>query len=74
MNKAYIKCYIQKRIPSIRFESADQNGVQHPEHHVHCVVSVNDLHALDCAVTALGKTATWPLCPNIGGQHRVIEV
>lgn len=74
MNKAYIKCFIQKRVPTVKFETADTDGVLHPENHIHCIVPENDLHALEKAAKTIGYRTVWPLCPNIGGQHRVIEV
>lgn len=74
MNKAYIKCYLQRKVPSVRFETQDFDGDNHPETHIHCVVPEKDLYALERAAEAVGKKAVWPLCPNIGGQHRVVEV
>lgn len=74
MNKAYIKCFIQKRIPSVKFEMDDGCGTQHPESHVHCIVPEKDVYLLERAARDLGRAAFWPSCPNIGGQHRVVEV
>lgn len=73
-NAAYVKCHIQKYVPSARFETHDEEGRLRPANVLHCVVPPTDVAKLEMAVKRVGKIAVWPLCPNIGGMHREITV